>query len=139
MRDLVLDGARFTHLQVRHVPSPRPGPNQMLARVDATEIHTSLIKLVEQVSSHPMLYGWDITRYRLILGDEGSITLVEVGANLQKRYSPASVTCSSRLLTQSPSTIVSDTVTRRSEYVKSPWDAHCVATWQSTSFSMKRF
>jgi D-arabinose 1-dehydrogenase-like Zn-dependent alcohol dehydrogenase len=87
MRALVLDGTGFTHLNVRQVPTPRPGPNQMLARVDAAGICTSLIKLVEQGPRHPLLYGWDIARYPLILGDEGSITLVEVGANLQKRYS----------------------------------------------------
>jgi len=33
MRALVLDGTGFEHLQVRQVPTPRPGPGQMLARV----------------------------------------------------------------------------------------------------------
>ena len=31
-------------------------------------------------------YGWDITRFPAILGDEGSVTLVEVGAGLRSRY-----------------------------------------------------
>jgi threonine dehydrogenase-like Zn-dependent dehydrogenase len=88
MRALVLDGAGFAHLQIRQVPTPRPGPNQMLARVDAAGICTSLIKLVEQGPAHPLVYGWDIARHPLILGDEGSVTLVEVGANLRQRYSP---------------------------------------------------
>jgi L-iditol 2-dehydrogenase len=35
-----------------------------------------------------MLYGWDITSYPLILGDEGSVTLVEVGEELRDRYLP---------------------------------------------------
>ena len=48
MRALVLDGTGFEHLQVRKVPTPRPGPGQMLARVEAAGICTSLIKLVEQ-------------------------------------------------------------------------------------------
>jgi threonine dehydrogenase-like Zn-dependent dehydrogenase len=87
MRAVVLDGAGFSHLEVRKVPTPRPGPRQMLARVDAAGICTSLIKLIEQGSCHPLLSGWDITRFPVILGDEGSVTLVEVGADLRGRYS----------------------------------------------------
>ncbi len=87
MRALVLDGIGFDHLRVRKVPTPRPGPKQILARVDAAGICTSLIKLIEQGPDHKLLYGWDITRFPLILGDEGSVTLVEVGADLRSRYS----------------------------------------------------
>ncbi len=88
MRAVVLDGAGFSHLGVRTVPTPRPGPQQMLARVDAAGICTSLIKLIEQGPNHPLLSGWDITRFPLILGDEGCVTLVEVGAGLRAKYSP---------------------------------------------------
>ncbi len=88
MRALVLDGPGFEHLQVRGVPLPRPGPNQLLARVDAAGICTSLIKLIEQGPKHSLLNGWDISRYPLILGDEGSVTLVEVGSNLTGHYHP---------------------------------------------------
>jgi threonine dehydrogenase-like Zn-dependent dehydrogenase len=86
MRALVLDGVGFGHLQVRRVPTPRPGPRQMLARVDAAGICTSLLKLVEQGPNHSQVYGWDLARFPLILGDEGSVTLVEVGQDLQDRY-----------------------------------------------------
>jgi len=86
MRALVLDGIGFEHLQVRRIPTPRPGPKQMLARVDAAGICTSLIKLIEQGPDHKLLYGWDISRYPLILGDEGSVTLVEVGTDLRERF-----------------------------------------------------
>ena len=88
MRALVLDGKGFEHLQVRQVPTPRPGSHQMLARVDAAGICTSLIKLVEQGSQHEFVYGWDIAHYPLLLGDEGSVTLVEVGADLRGIYHP---------------------------------------------------
>jgi len=60
----------------------------MLARVDAAGICTSNIKLVEQGPKHSLLYGWDISRYPLILGDEGSVTLVEVGEELRGNYQP---------------------------------------------------
>ena len=88
MRALVLDGIGFSHLHVRRVPVPRPGPGQMLARVDAAGICTSLIKLIEQGPAHKLLYGWDITRFPVILGDEGSVTLVEVGSDLRPHYRP---------------------------------------------------
>ena len=88
MRALVLDGTGFEHLQVRKIPTPRPGPGQMLARVDAAGICTSLIKLVEQGPNHQLVYGWDLERWPLILGDEGVVTLVEVGSDLQKTYHP---------------------------------------------------
>ena len=88
MRALVLDGTGFEHLHIRKVPTPRPGPGQMLARVDAAGICTSLIKLVEQGPKHQLVYGWDLERWPLILGDEGAVTLVEVGRDLTKTYHP---------------------------------------------------
>jgi len=88
MRALILDGVGFEHLRVRTVPTPRPGPGQMLARVDAAGICTSLIKLVEQGPDHKLIYGWDVERYPLILGDEGSVTLVHVGEELRELYHP---------------------------------------------------
>ena len=87
MRAVVLAGTGFSHLRVRKVPTPRPGPQQMLARVDAAGICTSLIKLIEQGPNHPLLYGWDVARFPLILGDEGSVTLVEIGSGLRGRFS----------------------------------------------------
>jgi len=87
MRALVLDGPGFDHLSVRNVPLPSPGPNQLLARVDAAGICTSLLKLIEQGSAHSLLAGWDIERFPLILGDEGTITIVEAGAELAGAFS----------------------------------------------------
>jgi threonine dehydrogenase-like Zn-dependent dehydrogenase len=86
MRALVLSGKGFDNLAVLSVPTPRPGPGQLLARVDAAGICTSLIKLIEQGSDHQLLSGWDIGRYPLILGDEGTVTIADVGADLQGRY-----------------------------------------------------
>jgi threonine dehydrogenase-like Zn-dependent dehydrogenase len=60
----------------------------MLARVDAAGICTSLIKLVEQGPEHKQLYGWDLERFPAILGDEGSVTVVEVGRELKDRFHP---------------------------------------------------
>jgi threonine dehydrogenase-like Zn-dependent dehydrogenase len=88
MRALVLDGVGFERLRIARVPTPSPGPRQMLARVDAAGICTSLIKLVEQGPAHRFLYGWNIASHPLILGDEGSVTLVQVGEELRGHYDP---------------------------------------------------
>jgi threonine dehydrogenase-like Zn-dependent dehydrogenase len=86
MRALVLDGIGFDHLAVRRVPVPKPGPKQLLARVDAAGICTSLIKLIEQGPTHSLLYDWDVKRFPIVLGDEGSITIVRVGAELTGKF-----------------------------------------------------
>ena len=88
MRALVLSGRGFEHLAVRRVPTPHPGPRQLLVRVDAAGICTSLIKLIEQGGDHSLLYDWDLARYPLILGDEGSVTVMVVGEELRDRYHP---------------------------------------------------
>lgn len=86
MQALVLDGTGFDHLAVRTVPTPRPGPSQLIARVDAAGVCSSMIKIIEQGPRHPMLYGRDVATYPLVLGDEGSITLVGIGERLRERY-----------------------------------------------------
>jgi threonine dehydrogenase-like Zn-dependent dehydrogenase len=86
MRAVVLDGVGFDHIGLHTIPTPRPNANQLLARVDAAGICTSLIKIAAQGPKHTLINGWDVTQYPLILGDEGAVTLVEVGANLQDRY-----------------------------------------------------
>ena len=88
MRALVLEGAGWDHLAIRRIPVPRPNPRELLARVDCAGICTSLLKLIDQGPDHPLMYGRDLARYPAILGDEGSLTLVEIGAALTDRFSP---------------------------------------------------
>ena len=86
MRALILDGVGFEHLAVRKVPVPSPIAHQLLARVEAAGICTSLIKLIEQGPDHKLMYGWDVCRFPAILGDEGAVTVVKVGEALQAQY-----------------------------------------------------
>jgi threonine dehydrogenase-like Zn-dependent dehydrogenase len=83
MRATVLSGRGTERLAVRAVPLPRPGPGQLLARVDAAGICTSVNKLIDQGAEHPLMHGWDPATHPAIVGDEGVVTLVEVGADLQ--------------------------------------------------------
>jgi L-sorbose 1-phosphate reductase len=88
MRAAVLDGSGAGHLAVRRVPVPQPGPEQLLARVDAAGICTSVNKLLDQGAQHPLMHGWDPAVHPVVVGDEGVITLVEVGQALRDAYQP---------------------------------------------------
>ena len=79
MRATVLVGSGSESLAVQTIPVPRPGPRQLLARVDAAGICTSVNKLVDQGAEHPLMHGWDPAKYPAIVGDEGVVTIVEVG------------------------------------------------------------
>jgi len=88
MQALVSEGKGFENLFVRDVPVPQIGPDQLLARVDAAGVCTSILKLIEQGPDHTFLNGWDMRRWPIILGDEGAVTIVQVGANLKEKYRP---------------------------------------------------
>ncbi len=124
MRALVLAGRGFENLSIRKVPVPRPGANQMLARVDAAGICTSLLKLIDQGSEHQLLGGWDIERWPIILGDEGSITLMDVGENLKHTY-----TTGQRFVVQPA--IDTDPVNHRERYRDNARGVHKIAAGYS--------
>ena len=86
MQALVASGIGFENLAVKQVPVPDVGPDQLLARVDAAGVCTSIIKLVEQGEKHPFINGWNMKKWPVILGDEGSVTLVKIGDNLRDKY-----------------------------------------------------
>lgn len=88
MDALVLSGSGFENLAVRQIPVPQPGPDQLLARVDAAGVCTSIIKLIEQGEKHTFINGWDLKKWPVILGDEGSVTIVKAGENLADKYKP---------------------------------------------------
>ena len=87
MRATVLAGVGTESLAVRTVPVPHLGPRQLLARVDAAGICTSVNKLIDQGSKHPLMHGWDPAEHPVIVGDEGVVTIVEVGQELTGEWS----------------------------------------------------
>lgn len=86
MRAVVLDGVGFDHLACRQIPVPQPGANQLLARVDAAGVCTSVLKLIDQGPDHSLMGGWDPAKFPIVVGDEGSVTIVQVGSNLASKY-----------------------------------------------------
>lgn len=87
MQAVIACGRGFENLKVAQVPVPEINPDQILARVDAAGVCTSILKLVDQGLDHTFIRGWDMAKYPVILGDEGAITLVKVGGNLKDKYS----------------------------------------------------
>ena len=87
MRATVLSGRGTDALAVKSVPVPQPGPQQILARVDAAGICTSVNKLIDQGAEHPLMHGWDPARWPAIVGDEGVVTIVQVGEELTDQWS----------------------------------------------------
>lgn len=88
MDALVLAGKGFDKLSLRRISVPRPGPRQFLARVDAVFACSSDGKLIESGREHPLLAGWDPERWPVVIGHEGCVTAVEVGAELRGEIEP---------------------------------------------------
>lgn len=86
MQAVVSRGRGFGNLQIVDVPVPDIGPNQLLARVDAAGVCTSILKLIAQGEEHTFINGWDMRQWPIIPGDEGAVTLVKIGRNLRDRY-----------------------------------------------------
>jgi len=87
MRAVTLCGVGMERLECREVAVPQVGAGQLLCRVDAAGVCTSILKIIKQGGAHTLVNGWDMERYPIILGDEGSLTVVKVGAELGGRYS----------------------------------------------------
>lgn len=86
MEAIIACGKGFENLKVAQVPIPEINADQILARVDAAGVCTSILKLVDQGPDHTFIRGWDMEKNPVILGDEGAITLVKIGDNLKDKY-----------------------------------------------------
>lgn len=70
------------------LPIAKPSPDQMLVRIDSVGLCFSDVKITRQGGSHPKLYNRDLSQEPTRLGHEVSLTVIEVGKNLQDRYRP---------------------------------------------------
>ena len=64
-----------------------PAADQMLVRVDAVGLCYSDVKLIRLGGDHPKLYGRDLATDPIRLGHEATVTVIEVGDDLQAAYS----------------------------------------------------
>ena len=87
MRAIVLSGRGTDSLAVETIPVPKPGARQVLARIDAAGICTSVNKLIDQGAQHPLAHGWDPAQHPVTVGDEGVVTVVDVGEELRDEWS----------------------------------------------------
>lgn len=70
------------------LPVPKPGPTQMLVRVDSVGLCFSDVKLIRMGRKHPKLYDRDLTQEPTRLGHEAALTIIEVGDELKGKYYP---------------------------------------------------
>ncbi len=70
------------------LPILEPGADQMLVRIDSVGLCFSDVKILRAGGSHPKLYDRDLSKEPTRLGHEVSLTVIEVGADLQDRYHP---------------------------------------------------
>jgi len=81
-----LHGKGFESIRVESVPVPQPNDQQVLVRVDAAGVCSSILKLIAQGSDHTFINGWDLAQFPIIMGDEGSVTVVKAGAAVAAQY-----------------------------------------------------
>ncbi|MBU0951270.1 MAG: alcohol dehydrogenase catalytic domain-containing protein [Elusimicrobia bacterium] len=86
MKAVLMSQTGLENLKLGEVDIPQPNDNQLLVRVDACTICPSTMKLLSQGPEHTFVNGWDIEKYPITPGDEGSVTAVKVGKNLVKKY-----------------------------------------------------
>ena len=83
-----LTGAGLESFSLQQRPLPRPGPDQLLVRIDACGICFSDIKILRLGPDHPRLQGRDLTRQPVVMGHEAAMTVLEVGEERQDDYRP---------------------------------------------------
>src|SRR5215212_2056892 len=67
---------------------PRPGPGELLVRVDACGICFSDIKIINLGGSHPRLQGRNLKSDPVVMGHEVSVTVIETGAEAPVQFPP---------------------------------------------------
>lgn len=65
---------------------PRPGPGELLARVDAFAICASDVKMISMGNDYPLFKDRDFDRHPVILGHELSLTVVAAGSKIASTW-----------------------------------------------------
>ncbi|NOY83174.1 MAG: alcohol dehydrogenase catalytic domain-containing protein [Kiritimatiellaeota bacterium] len=67
---------------------PRPGPDELLVRIDAIGLCFSDVKLIRAGEKHPRVISKDLSRDPVIPGHEAVMTVVEAGEDIADRFRP---------------------------------------------------
>ncbi len=87
MSNRLLDIAPFARYFVAHrIPNYRPGPGQVLCRVQAICLCFSDCKIIHQGGSHVRLFNRDLSREPNIPGHEACLEVVAVGEGVEARH-----------------------------------------------------
>src|SRR5512135_3688646 len=85
-----LYGAGLEQLGLAGAPIERPlelpGPDELLARVDAAGLCFSDAKVIQLGAQHPRLGGRDLAVHPVVPGHEASITVVAVSERWRRQY-----------------------------------------------------
>ena len=82
-----LYGSGLENLELEEVPTPEPGPDELLVRHDACGLCFSDIKVIRLGEDHPRIYR-DMKEEPVVLGHEVAMTVMKVGENLKDQYKP---------------------------------------------------
>jgi D-arabinose 1-dehydrogenase-like Zn-dependent alcohol dehydrogenase len=82
LRDIGEDGGFV------EVPLAPPGPDEVIARIDAACVCSSDIKVIRMGAAHPLFSERNLVREPAVLGHEMALTVVAVGEHWQGRYRP---------------------------------------------------
>lgn len=83
-----LTGAGLDNLHLVEREVPRPGPDELLVRIDACGICFSDIKILNLGGGHPRLQGRDLQTDPVVMGHETAMTVLQVGEQVRDRFSP---------------------------------------------------
>ena len=90
MLALRLHGPGLENLRFDEVSTPRPGPGQLVGRVDAVIACASDNKIIDQGGEHTLMYGWDLGRHPVPIGHEGCITVAAAGEGVPETFAVGS-------------------------------------------------
>jgi threonine dehydrogenase-like Zn-dependent dehydrogenase len=83
-----LSGAGLENLALAERETPRPGPGELLVRIDACGICFSDIKILNLGGNHPRLQGRDLEADPVVMGHETAMTVLQAGRELQHIFRP---------------------------------------------------
>ncbi|MGV3724740.1 MAG: alcohol dehydrogenase catalytic domain-containing protein [Actinomycetota bacterium] len=81
-----LFGAGLDNLSLAEREVPRPGPGELLVRIDACGICFSDIKILNLGPNHPRLQGRDLQTDPVVMGHETAMTVIEAADDLRERF-----------------------------------------------------